>query len=101
MKKSILILTAMVAMVVVGCKESPYIPNPGTTDGVPESMPVTIPDTNGIEISVDSAIAICKSLPADQATAEVYKLSGVLTANSTNPDDVPGKYKNINFKLTL
>ncbi len=100
MKKSILILTAMVAMVVVGCKESPYIPNPGTTDGVPESMPVTIPDTNGIEISVDSAIAICKSLPADQATAEVYKLSGVLTANSTNPDDVPGKYKNINFKLS-
>ncbi len=100
MKKSILILAAMVAMVMVGCKESPYIPNPGTTDQVPDSMPVIIPDTNGIEISVDSAIAICKSLPADVATSEIYKLTGVLTANITNPDDVPGKYKNINFKLS-
>lgn len=93
-------LIATVAMVMVGCKESPYIPNPGTTENVPDTMPVTIPDTSGIEISVDSAIAICKSLPADVATAEVYKLSGVLTANSTNPDDVPAKYKNINFKLS-
>ncbi len=100
MKKSILMLIATVAMVMVGCKESPYIPNPGTTENVPDTMPVTIPDTSGIEISVDSAIAICKSLPADVATAEVYKLSGVLTANSTNPDDVPAKYKNINFKLS-
>ena len=100
MKKSILLLTAMVAMVMVGCKESPYIPNPGTTDQIPDSMPVIIPDTNGIEISVDSAIAICKSLPADVATSEIYKLTGVLTANITNPDDVPGKYKNINFKLS-
>ena len=90
----------MVAMVMVGCKESPYIPNPGTTDQIPDSMPVIIPDTNGIEISVDSAIAICKSLPADVATSEIYKLTGVLTANITNPDDVPGKYKNINFKLS-
>ena len=100
MKKSILMLIATVSIVMVSCKESPYIPNPGATDGVPESMPVTIPDTNGIEISIDSAIAICKSLPADVATAEVYKLSGVLTANSTNPDDVPVKYKNINFKMS-
>lgn len=100
MKKSILILAAMVTMVMVGCKESPYIPNPGTTDQIPDSMPVIIPDTNGIEISVDSAIAICKSLPADVATSEIYKLTGVLTANITNPDDVPGKYKNINFKLS-
>ena len=90
----------MVAMVMVGCKESPYIPNPGTTDQIPDSMPVIIPDTNGIEISVDSAIAICKSLAADVATSEIYKLTGVLTANITNPDDVPGKYKNINFKLS-
>ena len=100
MKKSILILATMVAMVMVGCKESPYIPNPGTTDQIPDSMPVIIPDTNGIEIYVDSAIAICKRLAADVATSEIYKLTGVLTANITNPDDVPGKYKNINFKLS-
>lgn len=100
MKKSILVLTATIAMVMFGCKESPYIPNPGTTDQVPDSMPVIIPDTNGIEISVDSAIAICRSLPADVATAEIYKLTGELTVNSTNPDDVPTKYKNINFKLS-
>ncbi len=100
MKKSILVLTATIAMVMFGCKESPYIPNPGTTDQVPDSMPVIIPDTNGIEISVDSAIAICRSLPADVATSEIYKLTGELTVNSTNPDDVPTKYKNINFKLS-
>lgn len=100
MKKSVLVLTTTIAMIMFGCKESPYIPNPGTTDQVPDSMPVIIPDTSGIEISIDSAIAICKSLPADVATAEIYKLSGVLTANSTNPDDVPSKYKNINFKMS-
>ena len=100
MKKSILILTAVVAMVMVGCKENPYMQSPGSTEGVPGTMPVTVPDTNGIEISIDSAIAICKSLPADVATAEIYKLSGVVTVNSTNPDDVPTKYKNINFKMS-
>lgn len=100
MKKSILILAAMVAMVMVGCKENPYMQSPGSTEGVPGTMPVTVPDTNGIEISIDSAIAICKSLPADVATAEIYKLSGVVTVNSTNPDDVPTKYKNINFKMS-
>ena len=40
MKKSILVLTAMVAMVFFGCKESPYINQPGdnsfNTDTIPE-----------------------------------------------------------------
>lgn len=101
MKKSIFVLTAVAALFMVSCKENPYIDGPGTNDPrIPDTIPVVVPDTNGIEISVDSAIAICKSLAADAVTTELYKISGVLTRNSTNPDDVPSKYTNINFDLS-
>lgn len=101
MKKSILVLTAVAALLLVSCKENPYIAGPGADDPrIPDSIPVLVPDTNGIEISVDSAIALCKTLAADAVTNELYKISGVVTQNTTNPDDVPGKYTNINFKLS-
>lgn len=101
MKKSIYLLTALVAMVFFGCKEMPNIPSPGDNELTKnDTFPVFVPDTDGIVISIDSAIAICKALPADQATEEIYKLSGTVTANSTSPEDVPSKYTNINFKLS-
>lgn len=101
MKKNLFVLLAMVAVVMFSCNEPPYIGMPGNNEKTQgDSIPVLIPDTDGIVISIDSAIAICKSLPADQATAEIYKLSGTVTVNSTNPEDVPSKYTNINFKLS-
>jgi hypothetical protein len=91
MKKSILILTAMVAMVVVGCKESPYIPSPGETAYVPDTMPVTLdpdptPDPEGLvlpdgTINVYEAIAIGKKLQKSSKdnkypTEQTYYIKG-------------------------
>lgn len=100
MKKNIFVLTAAVAMVLFGCKETPYINGPGDNSQNLDSIPVLIPDTNGIEISVDSAIAIAKALPANGETAELYKLSGVITKNVTPPVQVPSQYTNINFNIS-
>ena len=94
------VLTAIVAILFAGCKESPYINNPGDNDYNNESMPMLVPDTDGIIISVDSALAICKAMPADAETSEHYKLSGVLTKNITSPMAVPDQYDNINFALS-
>lgn len=98
--KKYFLTTLMVALALVGCKEKPLIDPPGENAHNIDSIPVTVPDTSGIVISVDSAIAICKTLANDQVTAEVYKISGVVAVNTTSPDDVPGKYTNINFKMT-
>ena len=62
--------------------------------------PNLFPDTSGIEISIDSAITICKSLSINAKTAELYKLSGVVSRNNTNPISVPSLYTYINFDLS-
>lgn len=100
MKRSILLLTAVVAMVVFGCKERAYIDAPGVNSHNTDSIPVIMPDTDGIEITVDEAIALCNELDADVKTAEYYKITGVITKNTTNPLNVPSKYSNINFSLS-
>ncbi|MBQ3717191.1 MAG: hypothetical protein II901_02240 [Paludibacteraceae bacterium] len=100
MKKNIFALVAFLALVLVSCNESPYMPAPGDNRFNLDSIPVVMPDTNGIEISVDEAIAICRSMTPGAETAEMYKLSGVLTKNTTTPISVPGSYKNINFNLS-
>lgn len=100
MKKYILILAAATALFFTTCKEDQYINSPGDNGYNNETMPILVPDTDGIEISVDSALAICNSLGDDGVTSEMYKLSGVIVANTTSPDDVPGLYTNINFDLS-
>ena len=100
MKKYIFVLTAAAALFFTACKEDQYINSPGDNAYNDESMPVLTADTNGIEISVDSAIAICKALAVSAETPEMYKLSGVLVKNTTNPMTVPGTYDNINFNLS-
>lgn len=100
MKKYFLICTLFSAFMICGCNEPSYINGPGDNTQNLDSIPVTIPDTNGIVISVDSAIALCMSLPADAVTGELYKISGVITKNTTNPMMVPGTYTNINFNIS-
>ena len=100
MKKGIIFLTAVVAMVVFGCTEKAYIDAPGVNTHNTDSIPIQMPDTDGIVISVDEAIALCKEMDADVKTTEVYKISGVITKNTTNPLNVPSKYQNINFNLS-
>ena len=74
MKKSILVLTAVVAMVFFGCKESPYINQPGDNsfnyDSIPSiADPDPTPDPEGViipegTINVNEAVKIGKKLPA-------------------------------------
>lgn len=100
MKREILMLTALVAMVFLGCKERAYIDAPGENSHNLDSIPLIMPDTDGIEITVDEAIALCKEMDADVKSAEIYKISGVITKNTTNPLNVPSRYQNINFNLS-
>ena len=100
MKRSILFLAAVVALVLFGCKESPYINAPGDNSFNSDSVPVLKADTNGIVVSVDSAIAICHALVKDGETAERYKISGELTSIKTDTALVPGTYTNIDFTLS-
>lgn len=100
MKKSRLFLIALVAGALCACQELPFINLPGDNAKNYESIPIIQADTDGIVISIDSALAICKSLEANAVTSELYKLSGTLTVNSTAPADVPNKYTNINFMLS-
>lgn len=99
-KKYIFIATMLIALVMISCGERPYINQPGDNTFNNETIPVLIPDTEGIEISIDSALTICKSMAVNAKTGELYKLSGVVSKNTTNPMNVPGSYTNINFDLT-
>ena len=100
MKKSISVLAALVAIVLFGCKENPYITSPGDNSKNYDSIPVYKADTNGIVVSVDSAVAICHALRRDAETAERYKISGQITAIKTDLSKVPGTYTNIDFTLS-
>lgn len=99
-KKYIFITTMLVALVMMSCGEKSFINQPGDNSFNNETIPVLVPDTNGIEIPIDSAIAICKSMSINAKSGELYKLSGVVSKNTTNPMSVPGSYTNINFDLT-
>ena len=86
MKKSILVLTAVVAMVFFGCKESPYINQPGdntfNTDTIPEiADPDPTPDPEGVDIpenaiTVNEAVKIARKLAAGETSKEKYFIKG-------------------------
>lgn len=86
MKKSILVLTAAVAMVFFGCKEAPYINAPGdnhfNTDSIPVVVdPIPTPDPEGVAIpagtlNVNEAVNITKKLEAGKVTEDRYYIKG-------------------------
>jgi hypothetical protein len=101
MKKYIFVLTAAAALFFTACKEDPYINSPGD-NAYNRTLSETkyVPDTNCIEISVDSAIALCNALPNGGETSEMYKLTGMVVGNTTHPFTVPGQYSDITFNLS-
>ena len=99
MRKCIFMLAAVLAVVMFSCKENPYIDDPGESGKIDTTISILIPDTDGIVISVDSAIAICKSLSSGALTAEKYKITGYVTAVTTSASNVPVPYTNINFRI--
>ena len=86
MKKSILVLTATVAMVLFGCKETPYINAPGDNKLNTDSIPVVVdpevtPDPEGVAIpagclSVNEAVNIAKKLPNKGVSDKKYYIKG-------------------------
>ena len=86
MKKSIYVLTALVALVFFGCKETPYISAPGdnsfNTDSIPSTAdPEPTPDPEGIVIpegtlNVNEAVKIAKKLKSGQISEERYYIKG-------------------------
>lgn len=86
MKKNIYVLTALVAMVFFGCKETPYINAPGDNQYNTDSIPVVAdpeptPDPVGFvipagTIDVNQAVKIAAKLAAGQTSSEKYFIKG-------------------------
>ena len=82
MKKSILMLAAVAAMVMVSCKENPYMPTPGSEEQVPDSMPELkypdpTPDPDSIDVpencmNVYEARKFCLGLHGTTTTEKYY-----------------------------
>jgi hypothetical protein len=99
-KKYIFVTTMLIALVMVCCKESPYINPPGDNTKNYDSIPVLKADTNGIVVTLTEANAIGQKLSSGASTAEQYKVTGTISNILTNLDDVPSKYSNVNFDIT-
>lgn len=86
MKKSILVLTAAIAIAMTGCKETPFINTPGdnhfNTDSIPVVVdPLPTPDPEGMDlpegcITVNEAVNIAKKLGNKEVTKETYFIKG-------------------------
>ena len=90
----------MAALVMSSCNEPAYINAPGDNSKNYDTIPITIPDTNGVEISIAEAVQICKGLANNQVTGEMYKLHGVIGGVTTDLSKIPSQFTNINFALT-
>ena len=88
---------AATAMLFTACEEKQIMP--GDNDNNQEGMRIELPDTNGIEITVDSARKICRTLPDNGTTGELYKITGVVMGNTTHPYQVPSRYRDVNFLI--
>ena len=80
MKKSIFVLSALVAMTFIGCNEKPNIDGPGTNnEQIPDTMPAAkdpapTPDPEGFvvpegTINVYEAVEIAKKLHGSEVSA--------------------------------
>ncbi len=105
MKNNSFVLSTMVAMalMVVGCNESPYILNPGDNSHNQESI-VTLPEPTDIDIpdstlTVAQARMICSQLAAGTTTTEKYYVKGwIQSVDEDNAKAIEG-YGNAIFTM--
>lgn len=108
MKKSIFVLTAMVAMVMFGCKETPYMSAPGENEFVPDSMPElvypdTMPDPEGANvpegcITVYEARKIAQQLHG-KTSEEKYYIKGWISSLDAKNNEGIDSYGNATFYM--
>ncbi len=90
MKKYFILSTFALALLFVGCKETPYIDAPGTNnESIPDTLPTAkdptpTPDPEGFivpegTINVYEAIEIAKKLHGSEVSAEKYFIKGYVT----------------------
>lgn len=109
MKKSILTLTAMVAMVLFGCKETPYINEPGDNSYNYDTIPVALlpnpdPDPVGFEIpagclNVYEAVDSCKRLSNGGTTQEKHYVKGWVRSFDGKHESGIAQYGNGTFYI--
>ena len=109
MKKSILVLTSMVAMVLFGCKETPYINEPGDNKYNYDSIPVVaLPDPDadpvGFEIpagclNVYEAVDSCRRLPNGGTTQEKHYVKGWVCRLDSKHESGVQQYGNGTFYI--
>ena len=109
MKKSILVLTSVVAMVLFGCKETPYINEPGDNKYNYDSIPVVaLPDPDadpvGFEIpagclNVYEAVDSCRRLPNGGTTQEKHYVKGWVRSFDSRHESGVKDYGNGSFYI--
>ena len=110
MKKSFLLLSALVAMVMFSCKENPYIAGPGTDDpGIPDTIPQVkdpepSPDPAGVVIpegclNVYQACDTCAKLASGASTTEKYYVKGWISELDAKNTDGILSYGNATFYM--
>lgn len=99
MKKSIYVWIATIIMVMVSCKENPYMPAPGSSEQVPDSMPELkypdpSPDPDSVDVpegtlNVYEARKICKKLASGENTTQKYYVKGwVFSIDAKHADGI-------------
>ena len=109
MRKSILLLTALVSLVLFGCKEAPYINAPGDNshnlDSIPSApKPQPTADPEGIDIpegclNVYEARELCEKLESGATTGQKYYVKGwICRLDDKNADGITS-YGNATFYM--
>lgn len=88
----------LLSMGLTACQEQSNIPHPGD-NAFNLPFESTVDTSSCTIVTIDEALAIIDSLEAGAQTSELYKISGTVSQNNTSPDDVPGKYSDINLTL--
>lgn len=108
--KSLLVLTAAVALFFTACEEPPYINGPGNNAFNYDSIPVIVdpdplPDPEGANVpegclNVYEACNLCKKLASGEISKEKYYIKGwVCELDSKNADGI-NTYGNATFYMT-
>ena len=110
MRKSLILLTSMVALVLFGCKERAYIDAPGENshnlDSIPAAAnPLPTPDPEGADVpegclDVYEACKLCKTMASGETTDESYYVKGWISRLDSKNESGITDYGNATFYIS-